>query len=302
MGCHMLAVVDSSSPAAERALQRVPAWFEEWEQALSRFRFDSELSQLNRSAGQPVTVSETLWDVFHAARQAEMVTGGLVRPTVLDALVRAGYDRSFDLLPALNEASLTSTNASVVEGPDLATEAGWDAATRSLYLPESVHLDFGGLAKGWTAQKAAARLEEYGPALVETGGDIAISGPDAHGQPWALGIRDPFQSDTHFETLRVERGGIATSGIDYHRWLQGGVWNHHIIDPRTGLPAETDILTATVIAPDAVQAEAAAKAVLIAGSHSGLDWLEADQDLAGVLVLQSGERVYSQRMTAYLWR
>lgn len=294
----MLAVVDNATPAAERALGRIPDRFEEWEQVLSRFRLDSELSRLNQLTGQPVTVSKVLWEVFMAAREAEKFTGGLVRPTVLDALIQAGYDRSFDLLPvALNAAPVT-----VLDLPALSTSIGYDEPTRTLFIPESVHLDFGGVAKGWAAQKAAFLLMKFGPVLVDAGGDIAISGPALDGQPWAIGIRDPFHPDINFDTLRMEHGGVATSGTDYHRWQQGEVWNHHLIDPATGLPAESDVLAATVIAPDALQAEAAAKAVVVAGSRSGLEWLEADPTLAGVLVLQSGETIYSQRMQEFLWR
>jgi thiamine biosynthesis lipoprotein len=95
---------------------------------------------------------------------------------------------------------------------------------------------------------------------------------------------------------------VATSGKDYHRWLRDGIWVHHIIDPRTGLPAVTDVLSATVVAPTALEAEAAAKAALILGSRAGMNWLDADPGLAGVLVLEDGSRFYSARMDQYLWR
>lgn len=297
MGSRMLAVVDSASPRAEKVLNQVPAWFEEWEQALSRFRTDSELSRLNRSGGRPVRVSDTLWEVFHATREAERFTAGLVTPTVLDALLEAGYDRSFELLPPVQTADLET----ILKLPDLSTAISWDGPARTLTLPESVHLDLGGIGKGWAAQNAVKRLSTYGSALVDAGGDIAISGPRPDGEAWSVGIHDPFQPDTHFETLKLSRCGVATSGKDYHRWRRDGVWYHHIIDPRTGRPAATNVLAATVIAPTAVQAEAAAKAALILGSWEGMDWLEADPGLAGVLVLDSGDYLYSQRMGNYLW-
>jgi len=298
MGSRMLAILDSSSPAAGSVLQNVPGWFEQWEQALSRFRLDSELSLLNRSEGQPVSVSDTLWDVFHAARQAEQDTDGLVRPTVLDALLRAGYDRSFDMLPLRGETAPVG----LMTFSPLTTEITWDESTHTLCLPEGTHLDLAGVAKGWAAEKAAGHLKHYGPALVDAGGDIAISAPRPGGQPWPVGIRDPFQPENHFETLHIKYGGVATSGIDYHRWQMGEKWNHHIIDPRSGLPADTDLLTVTVVAQDAIRAEAAAKAVLILGSAAGMDWLESDPALAGILVLQSGETHYSDRIRNYLWR
>jgi thiamine biosynthesis lipoprotein len=298
MGSRMMAAVDDDSAAAARALGRVPAWFEEWEQVLSRFRPDSELSRLNRSAGRPVKVSATLWEVFHAAREAERFTAGLVTPIALDALIAAGYDRSFELLPPVR-AGCGGTPAAL---PDLATAVGWDAPTRSLVLPEAVHLDLGGVAKGWSAQRAAERLARCSPALVDASGDIAVSGARSSGAAWPVGINDPFHSGSYFETLALRGCGVATSGKDYHRWLWDGAWAHHIIDPRSGLPAVTDVLAATVIAATALEAEAAAKAVLILGSRAGMDWLEADPTLAGVFVLDGGDALFSRRMENYLWR
>ena len=298
MGCRMLAAVESPSPQAELALHRLPAWFEGWEQVLSRFRPDSELSRLNRQTGRPVAVSETLWEVFHAAREAERRSGGLVTATVLDALLSAGYEHSFELLPAVQSAPAWTLPVPA----DPLASVGWDPSGRILELPTSVHLDLGGIAKGWAATKAAGRLASYGPALVDAGGDIAIGRPLPGGQPWPVGINDPFQPGTDFETLKLQTCGIATSGKDYHRWLRDGRWAHHIIDPRTGLPAVTDVLAATVVAPTAMEAETTAKTALILGSLSGLEWIDADPALAGVLVLEDGTRLYSALMDRYLWR
>jgi FAD:protein FMN transferase len=297
MGSRMLAAIDSSSPAATEALEAVPGWFEEWEQVFSRFRFDSELSRLNRSGGGPVVVSDTFWEVFQLACEMEKKTGGLVSATVLEALVQAGYDRSFELLepPDVLVAGLPAA----VAGMEI---IGRDPATRTLYLPAGLGLDFGGSVKGWAAQTALKRLQDLGPALVNAGGDLAISTPCLDGSLWPVGVANPFVSGEYLETLRVDHGGVATSGTDYHRWFQAGSWSHHLIDPRSGLPAVTDLVTVTVLAGDPMQAEAAAKTVLISGSGPGLEWLEADSSLAGFLILQSGERLVSRRMKDHLWR
>jgi thiamine biosynthesis lipoprotein len=137
---------------------------------------------------------------------------------------------------------------------------------------------------------------------VDAGGDIAISGLRSDGDAWPVGILDPFHPEKHFMTLRLGVCGVATSGIDYHRWQQDGQLRHHIIDPRTGMSAETDVLAATVIAADAVRAEAEAKAVVIAGSRSGMERIESDPTLAGVVVLQNGEIQYSHNMDSFLWK
>lgn len=295
MGCQMLATVDSPSLPAE--LDDVPVWFEEWEQSLSRFRPDSELSNVNRQAGAPTRVSQVFADVFETATYAEKNSGGLVTPILLDALVQAGYDRSFNLLPLRPTIAYADT---LLCQPRL-DEVSWDASTRTICLPHDLHLDFGGTAKGWAALRAAEKLAKWGPALVNAGGDIAVSDVQSNGRPWLVGVANPFNPSENIELLQLGRCGLATSGRDKRRWLQGDRWNHHIIDPYTSQPAETDVLTATVVAPSVIEAELVAKTILISGSQTGMNWLEENPQLAGMLVLESGEVLYSRTMEKYLW-
>lgn len=298
MGCRMLAMLDSPLSNAPRILQQVPGWFEDWEQSLSRFRPDSELNQLNRSAGWPVHVSETLWDVFLTAVEAEAASNGLVMASVLDALVAAGYDRSFDHLPRNQVA------ASVIERSAINSlfEVGLDVPKHTICLPLDMRLDFGGVAKGWAAHQAAKQLARYGAALVSAGGDIAISADQSSGQKWPVTVDNPFQNGDFINTLKLGACGVATSGTDYRRWKQGGRLSHHIIDPRTSQPAQTDLISVTVIAPNAMTAEMAAKAALIQGSECGKEWLEARPELAALLVLETGDLLYVNNMEQFLWR
>ncbi len=296
MGCHMLGIVDADDGALS-ALKNIPVQFEAWEQALSRFRSNSELCELNRQPGLPIAVSPVLWDVFDSACQAEAETHGLVNPLIADSLIYAGYDRSFDQLRSAGPFANTLQLPSRV--PALADVIA-EPTARTLQLPHGARLDFGGVAKGWAAQQSMRKLSSFGPSLVSAGGDIAVSGLRANGEPWMIGVDDPFHAGEYVEYLYLERGGVATSGKDYRRWMRGGLGQHHIIDPRTGLPADTDVLTATVIAPDAMLAEAFAKAVLISGSQAGLAWLDSDARLAGMLILDNGQRLYSQNIGSYL--
>ena len=293
MGCKMLAVVDSDVRPA--SLEQVPLWFEEWEKSLSRFRQDSELCQFNRLAGRPIFVSEVLWDVMQVSAEAGKLTSGLVNPLILNALVNAGYNQSFENLQDDPLASF-SDSADVPGLGEILT----DPKVRTICIPEGAQLDFGGVAKGWAAHRATELLKINGPSLVDAGGDIAVSGPDSHGDAWPIGIDDPFNPGTNFEIIYLEIGGVATSGRDYRHWTHQGTPQHHIIDPGTGLPAATDILTATVIAPTVMQAEAVAKSVLISGSQHGLAWLDAHEDWAGVLVLEDGRRLYTRSADSYL--
>lgn len=297
MGCQMMAALDSPSPRAETHLAEVPRWFEEWECRLSRFREDSELSKLNRSEGREVQVSPVLWEVLQLALHAARSSDGLVSPTVLDALVVAGYDRTFEAL---------QSSGSPTPHPAPTPGASWRTVTldeyvRAVCLQPGVRLDLGGVAKGWAADRAACRLAEHGPALIDAGGDIAVSGPMADGSRWPIGVADPHDLGGQIATLALDGGAVATSGRDYRRWERDGEARHHIIDPRTGRPAETDVLSATIVAPTAREGEVAAKVALILGSDEGLDWIEARPTLAALLVLDDGTLICSSRLRNYLW-
>ncbi len=295
MGSQILVALDTPGERTHLHLDSVPRWFEAWEAALSRFRPDSELSLCNQHAGEPFAVSATLWDVFELSQAAYRQSDGLVTPLVLDALVDAGYSASFEQItefPQNGKASQPVTDGSQIKV---------DARQRNIHLPPNAHLDFGGVAKGWAAYKAAQKLKLYGPVLVDAGGDIAISGLQLDGQPWPVGITDPFAPDRNLYTLRLGRCGIATSGRDYRRWRQGDNWKHHIIDPRSGQPAETDVFSVTVIAPTVMEAEVAAKVALISGSQAGLAWLAARPSLAGLLVLEDRSQLHTPNFERYIW-
>lgn len=296
MGCQMLAVVDAESAAAAERLARVPGWFAVWERRLSRFHQDSELSQLNRAGGVATRVSPVLAEVLAAALEAARLSDGLVTPMALAALEAAGYDRPFaDLALKLPVCRSEPQPAADWRGIRL------EAATRTVTLPVGARLDLGGTAKGWVAREAVRRLSAAGPALVDAGGDIAVSGAMADGGPWPIAIVSPFgAAEESLAVLQLASGAVATSGRDYRRWRQGGQEQHHLIDPRTGRPAVTDVLAATVVAADCGSAELAAKTALILGSRDGMAWIEARPELAACLVLEGGRVLHSRGLTRFL--
>jgi FAD:protein FMN transferase len=299
MGSAIRAIVDATPVAATRALVQVPTWFETWEHMMSRFRPDSELSRVNAESGRWVHVSPGLCEVIGVALEAARSTEGLVDPTLLDAMLAAGYDRTFEELDA------NAPPPPVAASPN---GSGWwdiicDPALELVYVPAGVHFDLGGIGKGWSADRAAEQLAQVGPALVDAGGDIAVSGPPAEGEGWPVSVTDPRDpsGETSLMTLKLTHGGVATSGKDFRRWTRQGEAVHHIMDPKTRRPAETDALTATVIAGSATEAEAAAKASLIKGLGQGLAWLEARPGLAGVMVSEGGEVVTTSNLEPFVW-
>lgn len=302
MGSDVLGVIDAEPMATAWRLESLPEWFRERESRLSRFLPDSELSRLNGASGRPFPASPVLWEAVGAALEAARWSEGLVTPTVLEALERVGYDRTFEQL-AHGEGrgrGGAEEDSRPRRCPDW-REVGRDEPTHSLLLPSGVRLDLGGTAKGGAADAAAKWLSEEGPALVDAGGDVAVSGPRRDGEPWAIGVADPLHPERQLALLLLEAGGVATSGRDFRRWSQGGRKRHHLIDPRTGQPARTDVLSATAIAGSALQAEVAAKVALLRGSREGLAWLESRPELAGLLVLEDGTVLRSRRLGPFLW-
>jgi thiamine biosynthesis lipoprotein len=145
-------------------------------------------------------------------------------------------------------------------------------------------LDLGGIAKGWTVQQAGQKLGQLGPALVDAGGDIACIGLPPTGSTWLVSIDNPLQPNTDLATLTLNNDVVATSSLARRRWQYQGQPVHHLIDPRTGAPAITDLLSVTVIGPRLPDAEIHAKVALILGAEKGLAYLATQPDVSALLV------------------
>ena len=258
----------------------VRSLFSEWEQTLSRFLPESELSRLNRHAGEPVVVSDLLYTVMSSAIAAAQATGGVYDPTLLGQMVQLGYDRSFDKLPS----SLPESTLQVKPG------GGWNGiqindSHRLVRLPAGVGLDFGGIAKGMAVDASLERLQSMGidTALVNAGGDLAVLGLPPSEEHWQIAVPG---KDTSW-SIPLRRGAMATSGIARRHWQQGKHQRHHLLDPRTGEPAQTDLWSVTVVADHCEQVEVAAKVAFVLGSKEGATFLR-DRQLAGLLIHRDG--------------
>ncbi len=260
MGTTVQAWLNVPNADEAQVLREVPAWVETYEATLSRFRPASELSYLNAHAGQWVRVLPLLFRAVSVAVEAAAMTGGLVSPLILPALEAAGYDHSFDPV-----SFSPGSPAAIADVPDW-REIGLDADESCVYLPPDSKIDLGGVAKGWIVQQIASRLRTTGSCLVDAGGDLVARGKPVESDLDGWLVTTPGSPDDNAGSARrilLSDAAVATSGVDYRRWSRGGQEFHHLIDPRIGLPARSDVLTATVVAPDAVQAEAWAKASLI---------------------------------------
>jgi FAD:protein FMN transferase len=293
----------AASAAVEAALAGAEAYFQSIEARFSRFRPDSELSQLNADPAdnQHVPVSDDLAELIWLAKAAAENSSGVFDPTILDALEAAGYDRSIDTIRAAGTMVRTARAAGhsfrwrSVQVAQTAHD-GW-MVTR----PAGLRLDLGGIAKGWAADQAAALLRPLGDGLVNAGGDLRAWGtqPGAlPGQGWLVAVDHPEHPGDDAAWLHVVDGAAATSSVVTRRWAGG----HHLIDPRTGRPAETDLLSVTALAPRAVQAEVMAKVGLILGVDAGLAWLETQPGIEALLAGADGRYYGTPGIEDYLYQ
>lgn len=297
MGSRIFIAIDTDEPQVFAEAQKAKSWFEEWEQVFSRFRMTSELSEINRHPGVSKKTSDVFFEMMETAQHAEKLSDGLVTPSILNGLLASGYTDDFEKLIGssgweLKQALFAPIQAGPIE---------FNRQERTVTLPFGTQIDFGGIAKGWAAHQTMLRLSEHCPVLVDAGGDIAISGRQKDGSEWPIGVTNPFEEGKNLELLMVEGGGVATSGKDYRRWIFNGEMKHHIIDPRTMHPAETDILAATVLAENVMDAEVYAKTALILGSERGKQWLDNHHDARYLLVLDDGTLVKNSSFIRTQW-
>ncbi|MEQ8717666.1 MAG: FAD:protein FMN transferase [Acidimicrobiales bacterium] len=280
MGSRCQVVVDGPLGLTDRAEARVRALEETW----SRFVADSEISRINERPGRPVTVGSATIDLFRRAEFARVSTGGLFDPMVLDHLIAAGYDRDHrELVPAQGTAQPRTGAARPVgtfrvDGDTVTVEGG--------------RFDPGGLGKGLAADLVAEELLEVGAAgcYLDLGGDIRFAGEPIDGERWRVHVDDPLGvAPVCTLGLPPGGGGVATSGVLTRRWHHDGADRHHLIDPRTGEPADTALASVTVIAGATWWAEVMAKSALVAGADDAESLLH-EGGVTAILVAKNGKR------------
>jgi thiamine biosynthesis lipoprotein len=265
MNTGILLAGEGNREAVETGFSLAQKFIEDSEKRFTRFSDQSELAQLNRSAGGWFDASQEMFEVVSLALQLYRQTRGLFDPSILEALEQAGYDRSMDEIRLHGPTEVT-----VLARPKLHhfSEIRLDGTPKRcrIALPIEMRIDLGGIAKSWIAEKAAVLLSGWSEACaVDAGGDIFFIGLPAGKKAWRVTVEDPLNEEHDLAALKVPPGAVATSTVTKRRWKQGNKEQHHLIDPRTQQPAETDWLSVTVVADHAAKAEVYAKSLLIGG-------------------------------------
>ena len=278
---------------AEALLDVVEQRLRDVEARWSRFRPDSELSILNGAMGSPCRVSPETLRVLRLAVEGYELTEGIFDPRVLTALEEAGYQDSHETLPVDSEPPATEGRPTpLLDVPRLPLTLDIDEVASTATLPIGERWDLGGIGKGFAADLVTEDLAARGveSIMVNLGGDIRVSGAAPAAPCWTVRVDDPRQPGVPCADVHLVEGGVATSSRTKRRWVHEGVAKHHVIDPRTGRPAETDLLAVTVVAGATWWAEVLAKAALILGAEAGRALID-DHGCSAALIDVAGEVV-----------
>lgn len=291
-----LLIYTAETEKAEQACRQVETIFAATEAILSRFRYGSELSKLNRE-GYLEKATNLLYENVAAAQQMAELTGGIFNPTILDALEAAGYNRSFELI-----AKTTLTPQLLTTGPRIIGGYSWqqielDPTRRSIKLPPATRLDLGGIAKGATVDQATRFLHQqnFQNFMLSAGGDMWLSGnPPQAIQGWTVAVQNPLEvgNQEMLTTLVVKDKAVATSATTGRHWWLNNKPRHHLIDPRTGEPTNNGIASVTAVATSVQLADVMAKTALILGPQEAALQLKQVTGLRSLFFVTSeGEKI-----------
>jgi thiamine biosynthesis lipoprotein len=286
IGSDIVLTVVSDDPAqAKVVFDELRAYIEDFEQRFSRFRPSSELSRINATAGQRTEASREFVALLKTAVSLSEATDGLFNPFILPKLQEAGYKGSWPTSHEQGEAPQYQERK-VATVDMVLCGADW------VRIPAATALDFGGIGKGYLLDRLAALVPNELPGYwFSLGGDILMAGRDATDEAWEVGVAHALIEDKQVGSFNNERGwslAVATSGVTKRRGTNEGKDWHHIIDPRTGEPAETDLLTVTVCCEDPTEADILAKSALILGSKAAWPFLDRHK-VRGAILQRMGD-------------
>ena len=260
-----LIVVGANESEGNRLAETARHRVHQLERLWSRFLDSSEVTALNSHAGRPYVVSPETYAVVHKAVLGWKMTGGRFDPTILPALLRAGYDRDFD------QGLVTPTGRDRPSTAPGCESFVLDEPLRAITLPTDVAIDLGGIGKGVAADLVTEELRQAGArgTCVNVGGDLRVEGESPTGAGWVLGINDPLGADEVLAHVHLNRGAVASTWRTRRAWGADGARRHHLIDPRTGEPAWSGLAGVSVLAGEGWRAEVLAKASFLAGPVEG---------------------------------
>lgn len=270
----VITLVTDGAREAENLFRAIWETIDRFEQRFSRFDPKSELTALNAQAGSPFAASPEMIQILQACQNYWKDSAGLFNPAILPYLENVGYDRSFE---KLEDSPASPSPASSAIPVPLGFENMRIEEAR-IILPSGMRIDLGGIGKGYLLQQVEDDLKTaVGSYWISLGGDIVVSGYDHDGNPWNIGVQNPHDPENDFTAISSETGktfSLATSGTFKRRGIKNATPWHHLIDPRTAKPAQTDLIAMTVCGPNPTAADIYASCLCILGSEDSAHFIE----------------------------
>lgn len=273
--------------------------FRSFEARFSRFKADSELSRFNARHMEKQTVSEEFLTLLHKSGEYHLFTEGLFNPTILPALEQEGYVKS-------RLEGFTSPDMPTANDSPILSLSNIDIDEKMLTVDtHGAKIDFGGIGKGYIIDQVRLFLQSQGyyNFFIDAGGDLYAGGENKEKgyDFWAVDIEHPRYPDQSLATLTLSDMAATTSGINRRHWINGTRVKHHIIDPRTGKSAETDLVSVTVVAHETALADILAKSILILGREAG-EAFALRKNIAALLANADGIIATTPKFEQFLWK
>ncbi|MBQ3485935.1 MAG: FAD:protein FMN transferase [Clostridia bacterium] len=274
--------------APEGIQEEMWAACQRYEQLLSKTIEGSDVWRINHAGSEPVTVDPETWEILRRAKELSALSEGAFSVTIAPLSAMWDFTGGTRRMPTEEEriAALPLVDDSAIQLGEGYT----------VTLPKGMQVDLGGIAKGYIADQVAALLRGrvFG-AIISLGGNTYVIGDKPDGSRNTIGVQDPWGENGALEgVLSTKNISVVTSGT-YERGFTGddGVWYHHILVPETGLPARSDLVSATILTPSSMTADALATACIVMGSEKAIQMLEAN-GLDALLIREDGQLVYTQ--------
>ncbi len=246
--------------SAQQAVNAATAEIYKLEKLLSVTDENSDIYKLNNANGKEVTINPDTYRLLELAKNAGAQTQGRFDPTLYPVLKLWGFTQKEYTVPSEEEIALALKNVScgnIALGPD-----------HTATLQKATQVDLGGIAKGYIADKAADAMKEAGctSGLISLGGNVRTIGEKPDGESWSIGIKDP-EGNGYFATLFAQDCSVITSGAYQRNFTQDNVTYHHILDPETGKPSDSNALSVTIIGKEGAWCDALSTAIFVGGTE-----------------------------------
>ena len=267
--------------APQGLMEQIWAACERYENLLSKTVAGSDVQRINASKGEPVTVDPETWAILRRAKEINRLTGGAFSVTIAPLSAQWDFTGGTNRMPTDEErlAALPLVDDDrLVLGED-----------HTVMLPEGMEIDLGGIAKGYIADQVAAMIQgKVHGATLSFGGNVYVVGLKPDGTAFNLGIQDPGgPTGTSIAVIQATDVSLVTSGIYERFFMVGDTRYHHILDPETGLPADSDLASASILDVSSMDADALATACIVLGQEKAKSLLE-ELGLDGVLITRDG--------------